>query len=62
MTNYEKKIQEMTIRDLAYYISLKGAPACNCCIYKYGTLECRRSVKSCVENIKQWLESEAEND
>ena len=54
-TNYDK-IKNMTVDEMAEYLS--NRTACAFCIYEFEQ-ECNQAV-GCVEGIKQWLLSEAD--
>lgn len=56
MNNF-KKIKQMTIDDLAFWLSNRAG--CCFCIYEY--TDCNQAI-GCVEGIKQWLLQEVEND
>lgn len=56
MTNYEK-IKNMSIDEMADFIDNDNC--CACCIYAYKG--CSLS-KDCRNGIRQWLESEAEQE
>lgn len=62
MTNYER-IKAMSVDEMAMFLSNKM----NCIVYpSYESNLCRGcrnyTKMSCIENYKQWLESEEEND
>ena len=53
MNNFEK-IKAMSIDEMA---KLLGANSCNYCVYQQVNCD---DIKQCKDGIKQWLESESE--
>ena len=60
LTNFDRirnmELDEMTTRIYKYAHNM-----CNYCIYGKGW-KCESTLKTCVNGIKQWLESEAEDN
>ena len=58
MTRFEQ-IKLMDVGEMAKDIYLYAHNMCRCCIYSKGW-HCTSELKTCVNGIKQWLESEVE--
>ena len=56
MTNYEK-IKNMSVEEMAEWLQ-GGINECNCCSYRL-SFGC---PDTCIYGIKQWLESEVEEN
>ena len=57
MTNYEKMMSEMTVEKMAEHLNKVNCYRCkNCPVVKC------EFPKTCYENIKEWLGSEAEEE
>lgn len=53
MNNFER-IKQITIDELILLLN------CKCCIYQYDNMHCGNM--DCKKGVKQWLESEVENE
>lgn len=60
ITNYDR-IQNMSVGEMASDIYKYAHNMCRFCVYSKGW-KCTSALKTCVNGIKQWLESEAEDD
>lgn len=59
-TNYDK-IKHMSLDEIAKNIYLHAHNMCSFCTYSKGW-HCTSELKTCVNGIKQWLESEVEEE
>ena len=57
-SNYDR-IQSISLDEMAKDIYLYAHNMCRCCIYSKGW-HCTSELKTCVNGIKQWLESEVD--
>lgn len=61
MNNYEK-IKNMTIEEMARFFKHIKNYICKLCIYNNNEYNCYSDNLSCFDGIKQWLESEVEDE
>lgn len=60
LSNYDK-IRNMNLGEMATNIYKYAHNMCRFCVYSKGW-KCTSTLKTCVNGIKQWLESEAEDE
>lgn len=65
MTNYDKKMAEMTVNKMAFLLSLSIHSCEECPLRKDCYINNKNDIDGfygCIDYIKTWLESEAKND